>query len=448
MSMSVSFIKSSNKTNVKHNNREFTEKQKQKNPHIDYLKSGENKFLVHKDLKELYEQEFSEVLQKYNDKQKRNDRKIENYYEHIKDSKKTALQQEMIIQVGDKDDFNSPENFEIANEVLEEWFFDFEKRNPNLKVYNAIIHNDEASPHLHLNFVPVAGDYKRGLEKQVSFDRAIIQQDKTLNKQRPFNDWREKEVDLVADLLQKRGIERKLVGTNEYKDVNEYKKMQDLEKELSKKIAIKQDQLTYLKAEADIDENKFEDLKGYWKTEKVEVPSGEKTILGKDKMKTITKKTDKVEMGIEAYKELRKIAKESNKNKNQVELYQNFDFENDWAELTLEVKELKSELDEEKQDNYKLINDFGELLEEKGEVVKENNLLKREIADLRTEIKSIYKSTKNILKERTTDFKAFMKKIADDVVSDLKDNKISSSFKKEFDKENKHERTKSRGIKR
>lgn len=448
MSMSVSFIKSSNKTNVKHNNREFTEKQKQKNPHIDYLKSGENKFLVHKDLKELYEQEFSEVLQKYNDKQKRNDRKIENYYEHIKDSKKTALQQEMIIQVGDKDDFNSPENFKIANEVLEEWFFDFEKRNPNLKVYNAIIHNDEASPHLHLNFVPVAGDYKRGLEKQVSFDRAIIQQDKTLNKQRPFNDWREKEVDLVADLLQKRGIERKLVGTNEYKDVNEYKKMQDLEKELSKKIVIKQDQLTYLNAEADIDENKFEDLKAYWKTEKVEVSSGEKTILGKDKMKTITKKTDKVEMDIEAYKELRKIAKESNKNKNQVELYQNFDFDNDWAELTLEVKELKKELDEEKQDNYKLINDFGELLEEKGEVVKENNLLKREIADLRTEIKSIYKSTKNILKERTNDFKAFMKKIADDVVSDLKDNKISSSFKKEFDKENKHERTKSRGIKR
>ncbi|MGX9349550.1 hypothetical protein, partial [Microbacterium sp. KNMS] len=62
----------------------------------------------------------------------------------------------------------------------------------------------------------------------------IIQQDKTLNKQRPFNDWREKEVDLVADLLQKRGIERKLVGTNEYKDVNEYKDKKDLEREIEK----------------------------------------------------------------------------------------------------------------------------------------------------------------------------------------------------------------------
>ena len=66
------------------------------------------------------------------------------------------------------------------------------KRNPNLKVYNAVIHNDEASPHMHLNFVPVASGYKRGLEKQVSFDRAIMQQDVTLDKMRPFDDWRKR----------------------------------------------------------------------------------------------------------------------------------------------------------------------------------------------------------------------------------------------------------------
>lgn len=235
MSMSVSFKKATNKTNIKHNNRDFTEKQKAQNSHIDFSKSDENKILVQKDLRELYEREFSEPLKNYNDKQKRNDRKIDDYYQHIKDSKKTSLQQEMIIQVGDKDDFNSPEDFERANEVLEDWFSDFEERNPNLKVYNAIIHNDEASPHLHLNFVPVADGYKRGLEKQVSFDRAIKQQDQTLNKTRPFQDWREKEVDLIAELLEERGIERKLVGTNEYKDVNEYKEKKDLEREIENK---------------------------------------------------------------------------------------------------------------------------------------------------------------------------------------------------------------------
>lgn len=233
--MSISAKKATNKTNINHNNRKFTDKQKEENNHINYERTDENILLVEKDLKEIYEQEFGEPLKKYNDKQKRKDRKIENYYDHIKNSKKTSLQQEMIIQVGDKDDFFSEENREIANEILKDWFENFEKRNPNLKVYNAIIHNDEASPHLHLNFVPVASGYKRGLEKQVSFDRAIIQQDDELNKKRPFQDWRDKEVNLIAELLEERGIERKLVGTNEYKDVNEYKEKKDLEREIENK---------------------------------------------------------------------------------------------------------------------------------------------------------------------------------------------------------------------
>ena len=104
----------------------------------------------------------------------------------------------------------------------------FEKRNPNLKIYNAVIHNDEASPHMHLNFVPVASGYKRGLEKQVSFDRAITQQDPKLDKTRPFDDWREKEVKILEEMLKERGIERKLVGSNNYKDVNEYKEKKNL----------------------------------------------------------------------------------------------------------------------------------------------------------------------------------------------------------------------------
>ncbi|MCY0078364.1 plasmid recombination protein, partial [Bacillus thuringiensis] len=168
MNMSVSLKKATNKTNIKHNNRAMNEKEKKRNLHIDYSKSDENKYLVQKDIKELYQEEFEEVLEKYNAKQKRNDRKIDDYYKHIQSSKKTSLQQEMIVQVGDMKDFNYRADYEKANEILLEWFKDFEKRNPNLKVYNAVIHNDEASPHMHVNFVPVASGYKRGLEKQVS----------------------------------------------------------------------------------------------------------------------------------------------------------------------------------------------------------------------------------------------------------------------------------------
>ena len=257
----------------------MNEKEKERNSHIDYSRSHENVYLVQKDLKQLYRDEFDEALETYNAKQKRADRKIDDYYKHIQSSKKTSLQQEMIIQVGDKDDFSSNyENIKLANEVLKEWFDGFRERNPNLHVYNAVIHNDEASPHMHLNFVPIATGYKRGLEKQVSFDRAITQQDSTLNKERPFDDWREKEVELLERMLKERGIERKLVGTNKHKDVNEYKeKQQELEalknidKEINKQLSHIKNIKTSMAAIKEIDKSKV--VKGgLIRSERIELP--------------------------------------------------------------------------------------------------------------------------------------------------------------------------------
>jgi uncharacterized protein YoxC len=244
MAMSISLKKDTAKTNIKHNNRTMSEKEKERNSHIDFSKTGENKYLVQKDLRELYNDEFGKSQEKYNEKQKRSDRKIKNYYDHIQQGKKTSLQQEMILQIGDKDDFlNNDKNKKIANEVLGNWFNGFEKRNPNLKIYNAVIHNDETSPHLHLNFVPVATGYKRGMDKQVSFDKAIIQQDSTLDKIRPFEDWRNEEVRLLEQMLKVRGIERRLVGTNDYKDVNDMKSKKDELRELNKQISETKDEL-------------------------------------------------------------------------------------------------------------------------------------------------------------------------------------------------------------
>lgn len=301
MSMSVSMKKATNKTSIKHNNRKMSDKEKERNSHIDSERTNENKYLVQEDIRELYQREFGEPLENYNAKQKRNDRKIDDYYKHIQSSKKTAVQQEMIIQVGDKDDFSSNENREVANAILQEWFHEFEERNPNLKVYNAVIHNDEASPHMHLNFVPVAEGYKRGLEKQVAFDRAIIQQDETLNKTRPFDDWREKEVKLLEEKLLEHGIERKIVGTNKYKDVNEYKEKKDLEREikqLEKNLSEKKDELSaFNKKVPDEVEAKAKRL-----MKNVEVPTGEKTWLGKPKTKTETRPTKNVIVSETDYK--------------------------------------------------------------------------------------------------------------------------------------------------
>src|SRR5690625_5559372 len=90
MSMSVSLKKSTTKTNIDHNNRTMSDKEKERNSHIDYERSDENKYLIQEDIRDLYEREFGEALENYNAKQRRADRKIKSYYKHI-DRKSTRL---------------------------------------------------------------------------------------------------------------------------------------------------------------------------------------------------------------------------------------------------------------------------------------------------------------------------------------------------------------------
>lgn len=417
MSMSVSFKKATNKTNIKHNNREFTDKQKEKNSHIDFSKSDENKILVQKDLRELYEREFSEPLKNYNDKQKRNDRKIDDYYQHIKDSKKTSLQQEMIIQVGDKDDFNSPEDFERANEILEEYTENFEERNPNLKVYNAVIHNDEASPHLHLNFVPVASGYKRGLEKQVSFDRAIKQQDETLNKTRPFQDWREKEVNLIAEKLKERGIERKVVGTNDYKDVNEYKERKDLQREiktLEKDLSQKKNELVNLTNEQP-KKISSKSINAKYETKSIDKPTGKK-LLGVPLTKKEKVRTGNIILPEKEYQKLILGAQQNQQLKAQMEKYLTTD-------LAKENQKLERKVERAIEFNNETVDDYNKVVGRFNRLLDENDDLKQQVTTLKQEIKSIYHNVKDALKSSISNSKAvsnFMRVIAKEVSEDVK----------------------------
>ncbi|MFA2568218.1 plasmid recombination protein [Bacillus wiedmannii] len=418
MSMSVSLKKATNKTNIKHNNRTMSEKEKERNSHIDYSKSDDNKYLVQKDLKELYQKEFGEVLENYNAKQKRNDRKIDDYYKHIQSGKKTALQQEMIIQVGDLNDFISNADYERANEILLEWFNDFEKRNPNLKIYNAVIHNDEASPHMHLNFVPVASGYKRGLEKQVSFDRAITQQDPTLDKTRPFDDWREKEVKILEKMLKERGIERKLVGSNNYKDVNEYKEKKDLEKEilsLENQLFEKKNELLEMserlpgeikiKAER---EKKIEVInKGFLKKEKVEKPTGN-WIVGTKELKRVQ---GMINAGYSVRKDYDRLQR---------------------TDLVKENKELCDKVDSLAKGYVKAINENTDLENENRELRKEISSLKDHIKDLKTNIKVLYRNTKKVLGEH---FKAFRGLVKNELDMKGVDNQFEREHKKEIKKQ-------------
>ncbi|PFY88047.1 plasmid recombination protein, partial [Bacillus pseudomycoides] len=367
-------------------------------------------------LKELYQEEFGEALEKYNAKQKRSDRKIEDYYKHIQSSKKTSLQQEMIIQVGDLNDFIRNADYKRANEILLEWFKDFEKRNPNLKVYNAVIHNDETSPHMHLNFVPVASGYKRGLEKQVSFDRAIMQQDSALDKTRPFDDWREKEVKLLEKILKERGIERKLVGSNEYKDVNEYKEKKDLEREiqwLEEKIAKKKDEL--VKVSEQVPEKKM-NLKSKKKEIKTEVKP---KFIGKPDI--IEKETGNYVYTPKQVKYLEDLVSAAVTVKKDYERLQTTD-------LVQENKNLREEVYQKTKENEQLKKELASATLEIGSLKGDIHYLKAHIRDLKANIKVLYQQTKKVFKEQFEAFRGLIK-------NELDIKGIDNQFEREHNRE-------------
>lgn len=434
--MSASLDKSTKKTSIGHNNRTMNEDEWEKNEHIDKTRLADNKYLIQKSLRYLYQKEFGDALAKYNDKQKRADRKIKNYYDHIKKGKRSAIQQEMIIQVGDRDDFkNNPDNWEMANEVLEKWLEDFQERNPNLKVYNAVIHNDESSPHLHINFVPVAGDYERGLEKQVGFNRAILQQDenkwlaykelqqkiKDKEKERkatkgkkkyeltedekriddPFADWRETEIGALEKLLNERGIERKLVGKNDYKDMDEFKKMTDGLDNIKKEIEIKQKELMEI-SDVMTAKTKYPVLKKEIETEVIQKRFGDAEIIESE--------TGNYVITHEQYEEINEMIYVAAINEDNLKRLRNSDSVKENVELKKENKALKNSNSHFREENMNLRFLNGDLKD------REANLL--------YEIGIIYRTYLEFLKERSNDWKS----MADDLVTKFR-SKFSQSRK-------------------
>ena len=166
---SASFKKG--KGNVEHNNRE----EKIERDNIDKERSKNNITLVNIPIKDFYEQTFGQAVKDYNEKQTREDRKIGSYYDKISADSKKNLFYEIVIQIGDMHDTNCADNPEKEIALLEEYAKEFEIRNPTLKVFNAIIHMDEETPHLHLNYVPVAKNLTRGMSVQNSQTKALEQ---------------------------------------------------------------------------------------------------------------------------------------------------------------------------------------------------------------------------------------------------------------------------------
>ena len=189
---------------INHNNRKFIA------DNVDRDRVKDNVVLVNQNLKKVYHELFDKALKKYNQKQTRKDRKIKDYYEHVRHDKQLKQFYEVIVQVGNKDDMAcGTEEGDLAKEILLYYMEDFQARNPNLKVFNAVIHMDEATPHLHINYVPFSEDNKRGLEKQVSLKGALKAQGITGSGRRDteWNRWIETEKEACSISMARYGVE-------------------------------------------------------------------------------------------------------------------------------------------------------------------------------------------------------------------------------------------------
>lgn len=240
--MTLSFKTNPRQTNIRHNNRELTEKEfrSDAHKHIKREKSKYNIQIFKRDIKDVYHDLFDDALNAYNANQKRKDRKIDDYYKHVQKSKNLDLQREFIVAVGNKADWEklSFEEKQEVGEALARYVRDFNERHNNMTIYNAIVHLDEAgAPHAHFNVVPTANGYKNGLSVQPSFRKALEQEGFGPSGREQFKAFRDAEIHRLHEFVHEIGIDRKAGQTNDIRDMREYKDaMQYIENQKSSQI--------------------------------------------------------------------------------------------------------------------------------------------------------------------------------------------------------------------
>ncbi len=195
---------------------------------------------LNENIKDVYHELFDEALARYNEKQTRNDRRIEDYYEKILSSKQEKPFYEIIVQIGDKDNMGSKtEDGWLARKVLDEYMKGFQQRNPTLRVFSAYLHMDEATPHLHIDFIPYITGSKRGLETRVSLKKALeaLGFKGGTRSETEQNQWYAYEKEQLSALMLNYGIEWEKKGTHEkhlsvldFKKQERSKEVEELEK--------------------------------------------------------------------------------------------------------------------------------------------------------------------------------------------------------------------------
>ena len=210
MKRTISFM--TGKGSVNHNSRKFHAK------NTDPERSCLNVEYCNENVKDVYHELFDEALAQYNEKQTRSDRRIDDYYEKIRFGKQEKPFHEIILQIGDKDNMGAKtENGQLAAKVLDKYMQDFQRRNPTLRVFSAYLHMDEATPHLHIDFVPYTTGSKRGLDTRVSLKQALsaLGFKGGTRRETELNQWVAYEKEQLAAVMLEHGIEWEKKGTHE-----------------------------------------------------------------------------------------------------------------------------------------------------------------------------------------------------------------------------------------
>ena len=249
------------KGSVSHNTRTFSAK------NVDQERSRYNVEFCHSDIKEVYHKLFDGALERYNAKQKRSDRKIDDYYEKIRQGKQEKLFHEVIFQIGNKDDTNAKSGEgQLAKEILTEFMENFQKRNPNLYVFSAHLHMDEETPHIHIDFVPFIRHSQRGLDTRVTLKGALAEQGfkGCTRSATEWNQWIESEKQELSKVADRYGVRWKQLGThNKHLSVLDFEKQERAKEvaKLEKAVSNNKAELSHIIYQQVLAENEIEKLK-------------------------------------------------------------------------------------------------------------------------------------------------------------------------------------------
>ncbi|MCS6596135.1 plasmid recombination protein [Bacillus cereus] len=409
MLFSISFNQS-HQSSLSHNNRENIHG----NPGIDPSRLEENIYFVQKDIRSVYKDVFQEAVDKYNEKQKRNDRKIKDYYDKIKKDTKTHEQRELVVAIGEgKDD---PKYREAKKEALKQYAEAFQGRNPNLAVYNMVLHDDEANPHLHINYVPNF-ESSRGLMRRVGMDRALQQQGVQGKGTELIANWRQLETAYIESLAKEQipNFERANVGSHKYMKVRQYK-------EYAEAVSNIENQITEIS-------KRLPDSKITLKPKKKEIKTEVKPkLIGKPEI--IEKETGNYVLSLKQLEKVEELITAAVTVKKDYERLQNTDLVKENRELNRQVNSLYDSLKESQKINL-------DLKEENRKLHTEIGSLKAHIKDLKENIRVLYQQTKKAFKEKFKVFRGIIKNELD-----------SKGINNQFEREHKREISKHRDFDR